>query len=651
MNMVLTTLLSDHKCTVTLYDMTTQDDGDGIVMNIFRPPKEMPFIEAGDMVIVNCAKTQSFNSSTPSLLTNFRTDIHVYDGERLSKCKSARAVLLARRDPTRKVSREPDAKENEYVLWLYHRLDKTLIPDREELTARAGQSLNLRDKFSALKDVKEGKFADLVVEVVRPPFELGDKICMWVSDYTEHSDFFNRPDDDGQGWADGRPTRDGDPFGYTGKFNKKHNFSQDDEQQWFGPSGKMSMQVTCWEPHADFIRNYVKAGDWVRLRNVQIGFGRSVANIEGFLRTDLKYSERLYVDVLDTEANSEMINPHLKDALRRKRDYEREHRKKDKAQGKKRSAPDEPLEENAKTRRKKSRTERQKERQEKESKAEEELGLNELIICENHDQSMVSLSTILEPVPYHTTINNEAITLYLPFTNAKYRTQVRVVDFHPANLQDFAVSVKRNKYACLSDNGHESDDDEVLSTSSSCVVDYERKGYVWEWQFALKVEEVSASTSNRTKKKPAAATWVLVDNHDAQLLIGFDATNLHAEENYQSLQNLREQMFTLWGNLEERKSKEEAARRKRAKKPLEAPPVDSDPEEDTVTIHMGGGGDDGVPPSSQLTNKPFRCCLRQYGIKMEAGLDEEANAGEGYRWERMFGMFGTKIRSDDVSIA
>lgn len=634
--MILTALLPDHKCTMTIYDLTTQDEGDDIVMNIFRPLEEMPRIEAGDMVIVDFAKTQSFNSSTTSLLTNVRTNVHVYDGYRLSKCKSATEVSLSLREATRKVSREPDAREKEYVLWFYRKLDKSIIPDREEATTRAGQSLNLKDKFSALKDVKKDKFADLVVEIARPPFELGDKICIWVSDYTEHSDFFNRSNDNGRDWMDG------DPYGYTDKFNQKHHSSADDKQ-WCGPSGKMTMQVTCWGPHADFIRNYVQAGDWVRLRNVQIGYGRSVANIEGFLREDRKYPERLYVDLMnvDAEVNSKEIDPHLKDALRRKRDYEREYRKRGNAPGKKRSAPDEPVKENAKTRRKKSRTEKQKERQEKEKEAEEGLGLNKLVICENQDQSIVPLSTILEPVPYHTTVNNEAITLHLPFTNANYRTQVRVIDFHPANLQDFAVSVKRNKYACLSDAGDDSDDDEVASTSSFAN-DYERKDYVWEWQFALKVEEVSTSTANKTKKKPAA-TWVLVNNHDAQLLIGLDAANLRADENSESLMNLREQMFTLWGNLEERKSKEEAARRKRAEQPLEAPPVDSEPEEGE-----GVGGEDVVdPPSSQLTNKPFRCCLRQYGIKREAGLDEEANAGGGYRWERMFGLFGTKIQSDD----
>lgn len=625
--------------------MTTQDEDGGIVMNIFRPQAEMPVMEAGDIVIVYSVKTQSFNSSTTSLLTSFRTDIHVYDGDRVATCKSARLAPQARREPTRKISREPGAKEDEYVLWLHDKLDKTLIPDKNEIMARASQSLNVRDKFSALKDVKEGRFADLIVEVVKQPFDLGDKMCLWVSDYTEHKAFFHKSDD-GLDSLDNRPTRDGDPYGYTSNFNKSNKNPLDNGSQWIGPSGKKSMQITCWEPHADFIRQQVNAGDWVRLRNVQIGWGRQGVNLEGFLRGDMKYPDRIYVDMLDPQADHETYHPNLKEAIRRKRDYEREHKLKVKDKGKgKRSAPDEPVKENTVSRRKKLRAEKRKEKEEKESKAEEELGLNELIICEDQDQSIVPLSTILEPVRYHTTINNEPATLELPFTNVKFRTQVRVVDFHPASLQDFAVSKKRNQYSCLSDDGNGSDDDASSSSSSSYSSKVEGRNLIWNWQFALKVEEVSASVA-KTKKKPAAA-WVLVNNQDAQLLTDLDAVNLHSAENKAVLENLREQMFTLWGNLEECKSRKEATRKKFADKPLGAPPVDSDAEEDTIpTNGTEGEANDVVPPSSQLTNKPFRCCLRQYGIRVRAEKDDEDNAGEGYRWERVFAMLGTKIRGD-----
>lgn len=634
--MVLTAHLPDHKCTMTLYDLSTQDEGDGILLNIFRPPEHMPYVEAGDIVTVYSAKVQFHNSDNASLLTSYQTTIHIYDGARLSKCTSAR---IARKDSSHECKRTPDAKDEEYVLSLYQRLDKTIIPD--DATTRAHQSLNVQEKFSELKDVEERRFVDLIVEVAKQPYDLGDKICLWVSDYTEHTAFFNHQPADGlNGFG-----RDGDPLGYTYKFNRNRNMPPNDGQQWLGPSGKMSMQITCWGPHADFIRNQVKGGDWVRLRNVQIGRGRGVENMEGFLREDTKYPDRLYVETLDPAADGEMIDPRLKNAIRRKRDYDREHKRKGKGQGK-RSAPDEPVKENTKSKRKKSRTEKQKEHQEKENKAEEQIGLNDLIICENHDRSILPLSAVLQPIPYHTTINNEPVTLDLPFTNVNFRAQVRVVDFHPAKLEDFAVNVKQKKYPCLAEEGDESDEDGSPSSSDSEIdpEQVERVGYVWEWRFALKVEEVvpsASSKTNNTKKKSAASVWALVNNQDAQLLTGLDAVNLHSEDNKGVLSDLRERMFSLWGNLEECKTWEEASKKKQIGKQLEAPPVDSDDEEREITANMNIG-----PASSQLTNKPFRCCLQQYGIKVETEKNQDDNAGEGYRWERMFGLFGTKIRGD-----
>lgn len=610
-------------------------------MNIFCSQQDMPHVEGGDIVIVYSVKAQSYNSIIPSLLTNFRTDIHVYDGYRLSKCRSARQALHTRRVPTRKTIREPTAKEDEYVLSLYEKLDKISIPDKEETAARAAQSLNASDKFSELKDVKEGKFADLIVEVAKQPFDLVDRMSLWVSDYTENSRFYDKSGDS----VDLFDYRDGDPFNYTAKFNKKHDPPLDDRRGWVGPSGKKSLQITCWEPHADFVRNNVNAGDWVRLRNVQIGTGRDFGQIEGFLRGDRMYPDRIYVETLDLEADPETIDPHLKDAVRRKRDYEREHKRTSKGQGPgKRGATVEAAKENSKSRRKRLRTEKQKDQKEKESKAEEDLGLNNLIVCENEDKKIVPLSTVLEPVIYHSTINGEQVALELPFNNAKYRTQVRVVDFHPANLQDFSVGEKKKKYACLSDDGNGTDDD-GYSSSDEEVVTGDQVGRVWKWRFALKLEEVSNSTSqSKTNKKRPATTWAVVDNPDAQLLIGLDAANLHSPDKKDLLEDLREKMFILWGNLEECKSRDEAAARKmrRSSKSLApvAPPVDSDKEDNDPAA------DTTAPTSSQLTNKPFRCCIEQYGIKVEAETDEEADAGDGYQWKRMFKLFGTQIKGD-----
>lgn len=44
-----------------------------------------------------------------------------------------------------------------------------------------------------------------------------------------------------------------------------------------------------------------------------------------------------------------------------------------------------------------------------------------------------------------------------------------------------------------------------------------------------------------------------------------------------------------------------------------------------------------------VSNKGFTCCIQQYGVKVEEPDPRKANAGEGMRWQRMFGLFGTMI--------
>lgn len=374
---LITDLISaDYKCTLTLCDISTEVENDGIDFNIFLKEAEMPRVEAGDVVIASMVKYQIYGG-TPSLLSQFRTDIHVYEAQRLPSCRPSGSAWGALKKASRKSNREPDTKENEYVLWLFDRIDKSIIPDQQEFSVRAEQSVNIREKFSLLADVKDHKFADLIVQVVREPFDLGDKICVWVSDYTEHASFFNRTRD-GAVWTDDSPYRDGDPYGYTSKFSKQPALSAEDASSpWIGPYGKKSIQLTCWEPHADFIRQNVRAGDWVRVRNVQVGYGRNSVNIEGFLREDRAFPNRLCVDLLDTHADREAIDPRLLDALRRKRDYERDEKHSQKT-GQKRKAEEPVKKENGKSRRQKKREGKLKAAEEQKAKQEATLNLNDL---------------------------------------------------------------------------------------------------------------------------------------------------------------------------------------------------------------------------------------------------------------------------------
>lgn len=335
----------------------------------------MPTVEAGDVVVVYTAKYQTFRSGA-SLLTSYRTDIHVYSAHKIPRWGPSHSASGALRSPSCSVNKIPGDKEHEYVTWLYDTIDKDCIPDQEDFSTRAELSMNIRERFTLLADVRDGKFADLIVQVVREPFDLVDKICLWVSDWTENAKFFHRTDDSPD-WSDGMPVRDGDPYGYTNKF-KKSKGPEADDGKWHGPLGKRSIQLTCWDPHADFIRHQVEIGTWLHLRNVQIGYGHNSANLEGFLRGEREYSafsNKINVQILDPQADGEKIDTRLRDAIRRKRDYEKQkgHTK----GGQKRKAEELPRKENSKARRRAAREKANKEAEEKESKAQLIPNLND----------------------------------------------------------------------------------------------------------------------------------------------------------------------------------------------------------------------------------------------------------------------------------
>jgi protection-of-telomeres protein 1 len=149
-------------------------------------------------------------------------------------------------------------------------------------------------------------------------------------------------------------------------------------------------------------------------------------------------------------------------------------------------------------------------------------------------------------------------------------------------------------------------------------------------------------------------------------------------ENPQLLQDLRDQLFHLWGDLEERiaaklppETKDDAPTLTMESLSPASSPVqgagdqpdvdDSDNDEadisprapkssahdefdqslvDPVSTHAADSKDlFKLAPK----NKPFTCCIQQYGVKIPEKDRSKANAGDGKRWQRMFGIFGTTI--------
>lgn len=384
---LLTMPLLDYKSSLTLYDLSTQGDGEGIDLNVFRNKDEMPTVEAGDVAVVYMAKHQMYGGNS-SLLTSKRTDIHVYAARQIPRPGSSQSASGALRSPTRSVSQRPKDKEHEYVTWLYDTIDKQYIPDREDFSARAELSKNVKDRFSLLADVQDRMFADLIVQVVREPFDLGDKVSLWASDWTENASFFHKIDDSPD-WSDGMPVRDGDPFGYTSNAKQQKQPAETDGK-WRGPLGKRSIQLTCWEPHAGFIRDQVEIGTWVYLQKVQIGYGHNSTNLEGFLRGERElsnFSDKIKVQILDPQADSEKIDPRLRDAIRRKRDNERG--RGNPKGGHKRKAEESLPKDNAKTRRGANRA------------AQRQKAVEEVEAKESKDQFIPNLNDLSKFPPTH----------------------------------------------------------------------------------------------------------------------------------------------------------------------------------------------------------------------------------------------------------
>lgn len=611
-------------------DNSSEDDFEKTIkFNIFRPEEQQPQVGVGDVVLVFYAKVDDYRGEICLCTHPSRaTEITVFTASEIPRPPGS-AIYAAK--PTKEKPRVPTHAECEYVSWLYHSCDKGILPTTTDFQMNTERSLNIKEKFSLLKNIEEGRFCDLVAQVVKQPYEDFDRFTLWISDYTEHKGFFNYVWD-GDDTSGGQ---DGDPYGYMADKAKLGSRS------WSGPYGKRSMQVSCYEPHASVIRGGVKEGDWVRLRNVQVKYGRNGNNMEGYLREDRSsFGGKKGIEVLDLY-NASAADGQLKEALRRKRDYEKTVKEQKKTfaavEGKKRKAEQEgdDTKLNAKQRRHAKRAAKNKQLVEVETKKEEMLGLNGVIKSESPEQPVFALSSVLDPVILMMGIDGEQVQMTLPFTNAKYRAHVRVVDYRPRKLHQFAAWRKVTEYDMLSDydggseSGSDSDDMQSMDAFAG------KKA--WEWRFALQLEEAGAQAA---KDGPPKRLWAVVSNLEAQYLVNMKASDLRA--NPEELSKLEEQLFKLWGNLQELKEQETQAlsQSRRRLAANQAPPDSSD---DEGSKSHDANDEPRKQAATELSNKPFACCLRQYGIEVPERDPRKCNAGDGKRYERMFGLFGTKI--------
>lgn len=319
----------------------------------------MPEPTAGDVLVITSAKIQRRGEDI-SLISNRSTSFHIYSASDIPRPpRSAKDALR----PPCGTQRQLGEKEHEYVSWFYHYTNKESVPDIATFQNQVNQSSNIKDKFCRLENVIESKFCDVIVNVVKAPFGEMERTTLWVSDYTEN-DYF-------------------------------HKFSFDDTKQlggrddghaatkWAGPFGKRSIQVTCFEPAASQVCAEVQLGQWIRIRNLRIKLGNNGLNLEGVLHEDRQFTRR-QVDILHVD-RGEDCDPRLKEAIRRRRDYEklkkqqlisRAANENGQSAGTKRKAGESDT--NAKARRKEKREAARSNVAQQDKQAEERLGLNDI---------------------------------------------------------------------------------------------------------------------------------------------------------------------------------------------------------------------------------------------------------------------------------
>lgn len=134
--------------------------------------------------------------------------------------------------------------------------------------------------ITLIQDVEVRRIVQLLGQVVKLNDIDSEKTILYITDYTANSSLTDFKKDDESG-------EEGDPHNYMGR--RKNN--------WPGPWGQLTIQVTLWQPHASFAREHVKESDLVHLTYVRVKEGRGDC-IEAAVHEDRRFPEKIHVRVV-----------------------------------------------------------------------------------------------------------------------------------------------------------------------------------------------------------------------------------------------------------------------------------------------------------------------------------------------------------------
>ncbi|KAJ5178348.1 uncharacterized protein N7500_001047 [Penicillium coprophilum] len=399
--------------------------------------------------------------------------------------------------------------------------------------------------YIPIQSAKAGKLCQLLGQVVSLNTYDSQKCLLYITDFTENEELVNykKPGDE-----DDESGPEGDRFNYIHK-----------SKGWPGPWGQLTLEVTLWEPHATYARDHLKAGDVALLTYARIKECRR--GLEAAVHEDRVYPEKIHVRKVNGSTDER-----VQELMNRRTEYWKIH--------------GEPKAETKKAKKRNKKVEQKREARKEEGQltmpAASRIRLNPHV-------PNVPLEKILLA---ETHLNNApgGAVYRLPFQNVTYHSQVRVVDFFPPRVEDFAVQT---------------------NTESQ---------FGWEWRFCLLVEGVEPKPS----KQPREVMKLYVCGQDGDFLLDDNAFNLR---DYPSrLDAIKEKLFLLWGNLEEEKSKAMASDQQ------SWGPVQSRPFECCIKEY-------GVQ------------CTHSKGPDFMDVDGEVCSHPDCFGWERRFAMFGTTIHT------
>ncbi|KAL8809727.1 MAG: hypothetical protein Q9200_003166 [Gallowayella weberi] len=653
----------DWTCNFRLADETAYDDG--VKVQFFRPMEaELPQVQGlGDVVILQKIKISSWKGMT-TCLSSRSTSWTVIPATTIPETLPRRQINLKCVKNTG--SSVPTQQQMRYAIELCNSRERTApsstnpaqTPVTSSSMTATPSSAGRRDKFALIKDLQIDKFYDLIGQVVKI-YPGNGAVELYVTDYTTNGCLFN------YAWGHG-------------------DDEQSERPKWRGPLGKQTLTVSLFPPHSYYAQDNVREDQYVFLRNVRIKYSKDL-KMEGCLHTDKYYADRVDVSVLQ-DHNDDRLKDLLRRKLEYTKKWsQQKNGYTEITEGQKRKLKEEPkLSKNqAKRRRKQQREEEASKRKQQATPSSDEgkkkegvtddtdlfqvrvtpnvkrdtyhrtsystpstsppfeessqkptTALNKNVRASYPEYPICPVSTILLPPAFATP---NGLTYKLPFQNVKSRACVRVVDFSPHDLADFSVKKsKGSEYDVLSDyEGSSSSDEEEAGTilppdtdeedNEVNGSDLETRNNVdaategtqeWEWRFVLIIQDASS----RSEKEEMA---VYVAGADAEFLLKLDACDLRRRP--KRLAALREKLFLLWGDLEERKAA-------RVVEGLDA-------EEDEKRTEES--------ETEKTKSVPFECCIKQYAIRNGDESDDENNDTKDSElmggWDRMFRIFGTTI--------